>query len=186
LFNREGLVSIDVAFAPAADPERVQARIKEVLVRRHGKEDFTIVAQKQMLDTLGSVLDVLTFAVMALGAISLLVGGVGVLTVMTIAVRERVGEIGLLRALGATRAQVLSLFLGEAIVLAGIGGVLGLGLGMGLALTVRALVPALPVTLSMAFAALAVGVACGIGLLAGAGPAWRAARWDPVEALRAE
>ncbi len=130
----------------------VQDRIKDLLIRRHGKEDFTIVTQKQMLETLGSVLDVLTFAVMALGSISLLVGGVGVLTVMTIAVSERVGEIGLLRALGATRRQV----------------------------------PALPVTLSVSFAALAVGVACGIGLIAGVGPAWRAARWDPIEALRAE
>jgi putative ABC transport system permease protein len=101
LFNREGLVSIDVAFAPGADPERVQDRIKDLLIRRHGKEDFTIVAQKQMLETLGSVLDVLTFAVMALGSIQLLVGGVGVLTVMTIAVSEPVAEIGLLRTLGA-------------------------------------------------------------------------------------
>lgn len=186
LFNRTGVVSIDIAFAAHADASRVQERVRQAMLQRHGKEDFTVVAQQQMLDTLGSVLDVLTFAVMALGGISLLVGAVGVLTVMTIAVQERIGEIGLLRALGATRRQILGLFLGEAIALAGLGGVLGLGAGLGVALGVRALVPALPITLSPSFAALAVGVACGIGLVAGVGPAWRAARWNPIEALRAE
>src|SRR5262249_28152165 len=120
LFNREGLVSIDVLFDTRADADRVAKRITQELTARHGKEDFTIVTQRQMLDTLGSVLDVLTFSVMAIGGISLLVGGVGVLTIMTIAVRERTGEIGLLRALGATRQQVLALFLGEAVVLASI------------------------------------------------------------------
>ena len=83
------------------------AAIKRMLSHRHGQEDFTITTQQQMLDVLGSVLDMLTVAVGALGGISLLVGSVGIFTVMTIAVRERTGEIGLLRALGATRAQIL-------------------------------------------------------------------------------
>ena len=186
LFNREGLVSIDLAFDPRADPDRIEADVKRALIARHGKEDFTLIAQKQMLETLGSVLDVLTFAVAALGSISLLVGGVGVLTIMTIAVRERISEIGLLSALGASRRQILALFLGEAIVLAGSGGVFGLASGLGIAFVIRLALPALPVTLSPGFCGLALAVACGIGLIAGVGPAWRAARWDPIEALRAE
>lgn len=186
LFNREGLVSIDLAFDPRSDPDRVEAEVRRTLVARHGKDDFTIIAQKQMLETLGSVLDVLTFAVAALGGISLLVGGVGVLTIMTIAVRERISEIGLLAALGASRRQILALFLGEAVLLAGLGGLLGLGAGLGIAGSLQLFLPAVPITLSPGFCALALAVACGIGLLAGVGPAWRAARWDPIEALRAE
>ena len=186
MFNREGLVSIDLSFDAGADPDRVGEACRRALIARHGKEDFTVVQQKQMLDTLGSVLDVLTFAVAALGGISLLVGAVGVLTIMTIAVRERIAEIGLLRALGARERQVLALFLGEATLLAGIGGALGLLLGLGCALGLAIAVPALPVQLSWQYVLLAEGVACGIGLVAGVGPAWRASRMNPVEALRAE
>jgi putative ABC transport system permease protein len=87
------------------------------MIARHGDEDFTITTQQQMLDTLGSVLSVLTFAVGALGSISLLVGGVGIFTIMTIGVSERTAEIGLLRALGAQKNQVLRVFLSEAVVL---------------------------------------------------------------------
>jgi len=84
-----------------------------------------------MLEVLGSVLNVLTFAVGALGGISLVVGGIGILTIMTIAVNERRSEIGLLRALGARQYQILNLFLGEALVLSAVGGLLGLLLGAG-------------------------------------------------------
>jgi putative ABC transport system permease protein len=139
-----------------------------------------------MLEVMGSVLDVLTFAVGALGGISLLVGGVGILTIMTMAVTERTGEIGLLRSLGAKRSQVLSLFLGEAALLAAAGGAAGLALGVGIAQLLHALVPALPVHTPWSYVLLAEGVAVVIGLVAGVMPARRAAMLDPVEALRAE
>jgi putative ABC transport system permease protein len=135
---------------------------------------------------LSNILDILTMAVAALGSISLLVGGVGIVTIMTIAVAERTSEIGLLVALGAKRATVLRLFLGEAIVLSAVGGVLGLAIGIALAQLVRLAVPALPVHTPLIFVVLAEIVAVVIGLLAGVLPARRASRLDPVQALRAE
>lgn len=186
LFNREGLMEINVVYAPGASADSVVNGIRKTLLARHGREDFTITPQQQMMDVLSSVLNVLTFAVGALGGISLLVGGVGVLTIMTISVSERTGEIGLLRALGAGRSQILSLFLGEAILLSGIGGLLGLSLGLGVAQVIRLGIPALPVETPWLFVILAEAVAIAIGLAAGVVPATNAARMDPVEALRAE
>jgi putative ABC transport system permease protein len=139
-----------------------------------------------MLRTLSNILDILTMAVGALGSISLLVGGVGIVTIMTIAVSERTGEIGLLVALGAPRRTILGLFLGEAVALSALGGAIGLVLGMGLAQLIHLAVPALPVHTPLTFVLLAEVVAIAIGLLAGVLPARRAARLDPVEALRAE
>jgi len=186
LFNREGLMEINVVYAPGAEVAKVVEGIRNALLARHGREDFTITPQQEMMDALSSVLDVLTFAVGALGGISLLVGGVGILTIMTISVTERTSEIGLLRALGAKRGQILSLFLGEAILLSSIGGMLGLSLGIGLAQLLNIAVPALPVNTPWLFVVLAETVAVAIGLAAGVVPATRAARLDPVEALRTE
>ncbi len=186
LFNRVGLMEIDILYRPGAGAAEVAEGVRKILVARHGREDFTITTQEQMLEVLGSVLDVLTFAVAALGAISLFVGAIGIVTIMSIAVNERVGEIGLLRALGAGRGQILLLFIMEALVLAALGGGLGLLLGIGGATVVAALLPALPVQLSWPYVAAAEGLALGVGLLAGAWPARQAARLDPVEALRTE
>ena len=105
---------------------------------------------------------------------------------MTIAVSERTGEIGLLVALGAPRRTILGLFLGEAVALSALGGVIGLLLGMGLAQLIHLAVPALPVHTPLMFVLLAEGLAIAIGLLAGVLPARRAAQLDPVEALRSE
>lgn len=186
LFNVDGLIEIDVMYEEGFSVQQVVEGIRRVIVARHGRDDVTITTQQQMLDVLGGVLDVLTFAVGAIGGISLLVGAIGIVTIMTIAVNERTGEIGLLRALGARQSQVLSLFLGEAIVLAAIGGAAGLVLGAGLGQLLRLAVPALPVHTSMFYVILAESIAVSIGLLAGVLPARRAARLDPVEALRAE
>jgi len=186
LFNRDSLVEIDVMYSEDIAVEKVIAGIKNTLQIRHGREDFTVTTQQQMLDVLGSVLNVLTFAVGAIGGISLLVGAIGIVTIMTISVNERTAEIGLLRALGARRPQVLSLFLGEAIVLAAAGGISGLLLGVGIAQLLHFALPALPVHTPLNFVLMAELLAVVIGLAAGVLPARRAARLDPVEALRTE
>ncbi|WP_462330027.1 ABC transporter permease, partial [Thiohalocapsa halophila] len=120
------------------------------------------------------------------GGISLVVGGIGILTIMTIAVGERRAEIGLLRALGAGRGQILALFLLEATVLALLGGALGFMIGAGGAWLIGALVPALPTRTAWDFVLLAELAAGLIGLAAGVLPAMRAAALDPVAALHDE
>lgn len=186
MFNRESLMEIHVTYEPTAPLAEVEEGIRRILVARHGAEDFTITPQQKMLEVFGTILDAITFAVAAIGAISLVVGGVGILTILTIAVAERTTEIGLLRALGATRHRILLLFLGEAAALAAMGGAAGLALGWGVAGFLAVAVPALPVQVSWGYALLAEGVAVAIGLAAGVGPARRAARLDPLEALRGE
>ncbi len=186
LFNRDGLTGFHVTYDPEVPVERVVEGVRRIIAARHGRDDVTIITQQKMLDVMESVLGVLTFAVGALGSISLLVGGVGILTIMTIAVSERTSEIGLLVALGATRRQIHGLFLGEAALLAAIGGSGGLALGASLARLLTLIVPDLPVSTPWWFAALAEGIAVIVGLAAGVLPAHRAARMEPVDALRTE
>ncbi|HEY8887535.1 MAG TPA: ABC transporter permease [Gallionella sp.] len=186
LFNRPGLMEINVSYRAGADVAAVTRVITDRLKERHGNEDFTLISQEQSLEVLSSVLDVITFAVGALGGISLLVGAVGILTIMTMSVTERTAEIGLLRALGAQERQVLTLFLGEAMLLSALGGLGGLVLGIGIAQGLHLLFPAMPVHTPWLFAVLAELSAISIGLAAGVMPARHAARLDPVEALHAE
>ncbi len=186
LFNRESLMEIDLLHTAGSSSSVVAEQVRKALQARHGKEDFTITTQEKMLEILGGVLNTLTIAVGALGGISLLVGGVGILTIMSITVNERTGEIGLLRALGVERNQILALFLGEAVILAAIGGLAGLGLGVGGLWLFSLVVPVLPAHVSWAYVASAELLAAFVGLLAGVLPARRAARLHPVEALRAE
>ena len=186
MFNRESLIEIDLLYAAGSSVEEIVKRIKKLLIVRHGDEDFTVITQEQMLDVLGSVLNILTMAVGALGGISLLVGGVGILTIMTISVNERRAEIGLLRAIGAGRTQILALFIGEAVVLAGIGGLAGLMIGAGGAWLIGATVPALPTHTPWSYVVMAEMLAALVGLVAGVLPAHHAANLDPIEALRAE
>ena len=186
LYNRQSLMEIDLLYATGNTSADVARRARQLLIDRHGSEDFTITTQDQMLEVLGSILNILTLAVGALGGISLLVGGVGILTIMTIGVHERTTEIGLLRALGAGRHQILVLFIGEAVVLASLGGLAGLLAGAGGAWLLGRAVPALPTHTPWSYVLLAELLAAVIGLLAGVLPARHAAVLDPIEALRAE
>ena len=186
LYNREGLMRIDLTYREGASGAKVAETVRAALAARHGREDFTLTTQEDMLRTLSKILNVLTTAVGALGGISLLVGGVGIITIMTIAVAERTNEIGLLKAIGARQRTILGIFLGEAVALAAVGGLLGLALGIGIAQLLHLFLPALPVHTPLSFVLLAEAVAVVIGLAAGVLPARRAAGLDPVEALRAE
>jgi putative ABC transport system permease protein len=186
MFNRQGLIEIDVLYAEHAPVDEVVEGLRRILIARHGGEDFTIVTQQQMLDVLGSIVDVLTLGVAVLGGISLLVGGVGIFTIMTIAVRERTAEIGLLRAIGARRSRIAQLFVGEAMLLSAVGGVGGLAVGIAIVLFTQWALPAMPATISPLYVGLALAIAVVIGLVAGVLPARNAAQLEPLEALRAE
>jgi putative ABC transport system permease protein len=187
LFNLDELMEIDLIYSSARDAARVEAEVKRVLAVRHGgNEDFTVTSQEAMLDVFGKVMDIVTMAVGAIAGISLLVGATGILTMMWIAVGERTGEIGLVRAIGATRAQVQALFLAEAAALAGLGGVAGVVVGLGLGAILRVAVPGLPVETPLRFVVAGLAVSVATGLVSGVAPARRAALLDPIEALRAE
>ena len=186
VFNREGLMEIDVLFRAGERSTHVAADITRLLLARHGQEDFSITTQDKMLEVLGSIIGILTAGVAAIGGISLLVGAVGVGTIMTIAVTERTAEIGLLRAIGARRRDVLGTFLAEAALLGAIGGLAGVALA-ALAIGALGLVfPALPLRIAWPYAGAALGLSVAIGLIAGLLPAARAAGLDPIAALRTE
>lgn len=187
LYNRRDLHEIDVLIANSSLIDPVVARIKSTLIERHNREeDFTVTTQTGMLDSLDRIIRIVSLAVGGIGAISLLVGSIGILTMMWISVNERTSEIGLARAIGASQNQILMLFLSEAALLSTFGGVLGLAAGMGLAQILHLYVPALPVKTPLEFVVLALAVSLLVGLASGLLPARRAASLDPVVALAAE
>ena len=186
IFNREGVMEVQVVYPPAVPLDEVMEDIKRIMVERHGREDFTITPQQQMLSTLSTVLDVLTFAVAVLGGISLLVGSVGMITLMHIAVNDRMAEIGLLNALGATPTRIRILFLLESTALSTLGGMIGLMTGSGIAGLLSVFFSDLPVNIAWRYVQAAQILSGEIALGAGVVPAMRAARLNPVDALRAE
>jgi len=187
LFNLADLGEVDVSYLPAEATRRIEAEVKRVLAARHGgEEDFTVITQEAMLEVFGNVIGMVTMAVGAIAGISLIVGSIGILTMMWITVRERTQEIGLVRAVGASAGQVAGLFLAEAAAVAALGGMAGVAVGLGVGALLRWLVPGLPVETPLAFVLGALALSFGVGLVSGVLPARRAARLDPIEALRTE
>jgi putative ABC transport system permease protein len=183
LFDQASLNRIALEVRPGFDLARAEERCRAVLLERHGVEDFTLTTPDAILAAFEGILAVLTLALSAIAAISLVVAGIGVMNVMLVSVSERTGEIGLLRALGATTGGVARLFLVEAALISGGGGVLGLALG---ALVVQAgtrWFPLLPAAIPAWAGAAALVVALATGLLFGLLPALRAVRLEPVAAL---
>ena len=187
LFNLAELHEIDLLATTSEGIPALSDQIKATLMARHrGEEDFTLTTQTEMLEVFGRVIGIVTLAVTAIAAISLVVGAMGILTVLWISVHERTAEIGLLRALGADGATVQALFLLEAILLALGGGLGGLAFGALLQLVLRMIVPGLPLATPPEAVAAALLMTLAVGAAAGVLPARKAAGLDPIEALRAE
>lgn len=184
LFNTDSLIRITVK---ARDENRIEAtrtRIENVMrERRGGKLDITVTSMDAMLATFDNVLGALTLAIGGIAAISLGVAGILVMNVMLVAVTQRTGEVGLLKALGATRSDIIRVFQAEAAILSLIGAVVGYAVGQVGALIIRLYLPMLPAWPPFWAVAASVGLALGSGLIFGVLPARRAAALDPVMAL---
>ncbi len=173
----------------AKDPDSTGAakfQIENLLRLRHkinGEDDFTVRAQQELLQIVGTVTGGLTILLAAIAAISLLVGGIGVMNIMLVSVTERTQEIGLRKAIGAREQDILIQFLIEAVILSAAGGIIGTALGIGVVQVVALLSP-LKAGISPVAIIMAVSVSGGIGLFFGVVPARRAAKLDPIVALR--
>jgi len=176
-----------VAAAKNADSvDAAEFQITNLLRLRHkltGEDDFTINTQKDALETVGKITGALTLMLAAIAGISLFVGGIGVMNIMLVSVTERTQEIGLRKAIGAREADILIQFMIEAVILSAAGGVLGTLIGVGGSLLIGAVTP-LQAGVSPVAIVLAVGVSGSIGLFFGVVPARRAAKLDPIVALR--
>ncbi len=162
----------------------VQDEISQVLKKRISEEDFSVQTQEQALSTISQITGVLTLALGGIAAISLLVGGIGVMNIMLVSVTERTREIGLRKALGAQPKDIRNQFLVEAVTLSSIGGILGILLGVFLAFIINQFVFTTTVTLWSV--ALSFGFSMMVGIVFGVTPAIRAARLDPITALKYE
>jgi len=187
MFNLDELMEVDVAYQSAHMVDRVVEAVRQILIDRHqGTDDFTITTQAAMLESLNEIMQIVTLAAAGIAGISLIVGAIGILTMMWISVGERVSEIGLLRAIGARSQQIFLIFLVESVMLAVLGGGLGVFLGMLGAFFFTVAIPDLPVFVDEKYLVLGLLVATCTGLLSGVAPARRAIRIDPVEALHAD
>jgi putative ABC transport system permease protein len=183
---------IGIAVIPAAGITRAEA-IDDVIASMRGRHalrpgvdnDFAIITQDQLFDIYNKIFRTFFYVMIVLSAVGLIVGGVGVIAIMMISVTERTREIGVRKALGATRGTILWQFLVEAVTLTGIGAIIGLVLGTGVAMVIKAATPVAASVPPLAVLA-ALLTSCVTGVLFGMLPAVKAAKLDPVAALRYE
>jgi putative ABC transport system permease protein len=184
--------TIHIATVPK-DPKRMNEMMDQevaILRARRGlranqPNDFAIFTSEAQLKTFQQITGGIAGAMILIAAIALLVGGVGVMNIMLVSVTERTREIGVRKALGATRRDIAMQFLVEAISLTGVGGAIGIAVGLGIAMLVR-LVFEFPAAAPLWSIVLGFGVSTAVGLIFGLWPALKAAKQDPIEALRYE
>lgn len=162
---------------------QLKENIKNTLLRTYDEDDFSIVEQTEILNAVSSIFSILNTILIAIAAISLLVGGIGIMNIMYVSVIERTREIGIRRALGAMSKDILFQFITEAVILSVLGGLLGLGISY---LTVFAIQRFFPAYINLTSVIIALGVSSAIGIIFGVFPAKRASDLSPIEAIRYE
>lgn len=170
---------------PNLDVKDVAKKVKATLLAEHGAEDFSVLTQDDLLGVVNKILTLITSAIVGLASISLIVGGIGIMNIMLVAVSERTKEIGLRKALGATRASILTQFLTESAFISLLGGAIGVVIVTIASYIVKAKAN-LDIVIDLNSIVMATGFSLGVGIIFGLLPAIRAAKKDPIEALRYE
>lgn len=187
LFDTDWLFNITVKIKSSELAEDAKKDIRELLIKRHaGKEDFTILSQDEMIAVMGKILNIMTAVLAGIAAISLVVGGIGIMNIMLVSVRERTREIGIRKAVGAANFDILLQFLTESVTLSLLGGLSGVVFGGALSLGIPFFVPFLPTHLAWWSVVLAFFFSAAVGVFFGVYPARKAAHSDPIVALRYE
>jgi len=185
--GEDELYEIGLSARSADDIESVTKQIKQVLTAAHDyTEDFTIIDQTTMLSTFNKIFTALKVMLAGIASISLLVGGIGIMNIMLVSVRERTREVGIRKAVGATRRDIALQFVIESITLSVIGGAVGIALGFAGTYGLRLVYPSFPAVVSTWSILMAFCFSVGVGVFFGAYPAFKASGVDPVEALRYE